>query len=1336
MIMDQFRQHVRSFVFVDDALLAQLPKKEVAEIDPAGDPEVIIAGNTVAPNGGSLANYEMTIVADTVAHQGGDDDVALLATPSAGKEQNGRVGTRLRVIAENIFNGRGTSKGQRGGKGKKGRDGILMPPVEQPPFDPTGPTPPEVNPRHGENGGKGKKGGDGGPVELFLRFPSAFTAGWLGLGGGKGEGGDGGLGEPAANQNSLDGEPGLKGPEGDPGLDLPAAVRVGESAWRVALNGAGIVGRWARLRTDLAIHHFRRDNPAGALKELAAAAKVSAGQLPVISPLAPHLPALIRDHRAITGVARDQEIVPDVTHHAQRHADRAAALANALPDSGTIGTDPSGRLTAIRQALQAMLDPGGSFTTRDNELRGGVADAVDLLAALDKRTSRARNRLSTILTPGDQPAADPIVVVAGTSLSSPALADALVGVLGSKSPAVVPVPPNLPDIPPEDPTLPYGFQPSGDAATLLPADLNLLTPRSLRNRAETITDTELAALRGGAAGLSRLAEWSRVSTGQPGGDGQPVVVNLSGIAAELRTATGDPAVVDLLVELAELAHSWRLVRARVEQQLAGRETLQIHRVLATSAKTPVVDPATGLVAADLLPGVWCLLDDLRWYADRAGRASELLTFGLADPKPPVISDYPFPQNFFDGHTPGLAPVIYSPDYALDLRESGPHRIAPSIYDLVITAVRKEETGKPYQDYLKRGIAMTGQAPPYVLRRLTLVPEPTGEARPDLIRRFSESGEFWLDIDLAHLAGETGQSPHAEARVAGIKVALEFADFGPGAGVPLLVTHTGLSVQRDMSGKEHRQTLMPATVRVDLAATSDLRHEGSTMLVPLDPEEEPIRPIDFPPYGRGVAGGWHVSRAPGDISELPPVSAIEVEVFYEGIVPDGTASLRSVAFAAAGLRVAGEVPVTVTLTGPAGPAGVKVELASSDPATISLPPAVLVPAGKATASALATVLKPTGGLPPTLTARTADGVTRRARPVVPKPGRPVVSSVRLTTGAQIGHLPAVAVLPTGAKTPGRVLAALSLPQRADGEPFPPGRIHERKADLSAARHAPVGSGPRSLAFDPTRGRVYVANAAAPSVSVSMLDAATLKTLAETTVGAEVDLAVDPAAGLVYVSLFGAAKVLILSADDLTKVGEITDPTGQGRLRRPHGMAVFPGVGGASTLYVARTVRGIPNESEESSLTQIRRNPNGTHTLVRSLDLGEILTQPVDVAVDIVHQLVFVACLGGNDVPPQLVVLRHPTMTELGRVRLFSGGRAVASRSGSGLAYVAGEAGLTIVDGRSLAVAARFQLGDAHLDQGLPFSVAVDQVTGTAYVGTRDRAALFRIDAPLSGRQVFW
>lgn len=1316
--MDQFRHHVRSTVVVNDDLLEQVPPRDLTA-GPLEDPAVLIVGNTVAVAGGSLANHQVVIAADTVTAVGGADSISLTTTPTAAKETDGRAGTTLRVIAGRLSAGRGTSKGQRGGKGKKGRDGIQMPPIQQPPFDPTGPKPPEVLSRAGENGGKGRRGGDGGAVQLFLRTPSAVTGAWSGLGGDKGEGGAGGVGEPPANHNSEPGENGLDGPEGDPGLDKPAAVQVGEATWRGALNQSGTIARWSQLRTNLAIEEFRRDNPTVALAELAAATDVFGGGPPVPNPLAPHLPVLIRDNRAATGVARDQELVPDITEHAQRHTGRAQVLAAALPAGGTLGGDAVSRLTVLKEQLTAMLNPGGELTVQENDLKGRADAALVLVNALAKRAGRTRGRLDAVLAPDDGPAADPTVTVGGLALTAAAIATGLVTVLGTQAPGVVAAPPDGTVIWPATPFETFGFQPAGDQATLLPVDLDLLVHRSIRNRAETVTPTELAGFRASAAGLGRLAEWGRVGTGQPGNDGKPVVVNLATVAGELRTAGGDRAVLDLLVELAEVTHVWRLARARTEQVLAGRKTLEIQRGNAESARAQQPNPPG---PADLLPSIRVLLDTLQWYADRAKRASALLTFGLADPAPAALNRYPFPPGF-SGDVAGLLPVLYSPDWAADLDELSPTSLGTATFDAIINAVRGRDPKKPYDDYLLRGIPLVGLSPAPLPKRFTVT------ARPDVIERFAETGEFWFDTTFADLAGPTGASPHAEARVVGVKVSLEFAVAGPGVDVPLRVTHTGLSAQRDMAGTIHRQTMLPASVEVNVAPVADALHVGETSLNP--PGQPPIRPIDFPVYGRGAVASWLVQRQE-TITVLPDLAAIIVEVLYEGIVPPGTASLRSVAFAGAGLRVGGEAVITVALTGPAGLGGVKVQLASSDPATVSVPTSVLVPQGKLSTPAFATILEPTGARPPTLTARTADGVTRLARPVVPAPARPTVASVALVPPGQSGTIAAVAVVPGAVKQPGRVVATVSPPVGPVEDPEPKATVHERRPDtLAPVRQATVGHQPRSLAVDPTRKRIYVANNG--DSSVSMLDADTLTTLAEQKVGLHVDVEVDPAAGLVYVSLFGAAKLLILSADDLSVQGEVVDVP---RLRRPHGLAVFPGTGRDAMIYVARTVRGIEGESEESAVTQIRRTASGTHAIVRSLDLGPILTQPVDVAVDTVHKLVFVSCLGGNDIAPALVVLEHPTMKELHRVPLFSGGRAVESRAGSGLAYVAGEAGLTIVDGRAGLVTTRFRLGDEHLDQGLPLALAVDQVTGTAYVGARDHATLFRIDAPADAGRVFW
>ena len=1331
--MDSQRLHLRSTVVVNDDLLKQLPKVSPDfELELPTGAEARIVANKIIVGSGSTRGYHMKLVADTVTDHGGAGLDAELVNQTARPETNGRPGLALTVVAKELLGGAGRSVGQRGGKGKKGLDGNQIPrppgsePDPNPPNEPFPQGPPDQEGRDGEKGGPGFRGGDGGPVAITLLKPSTATGRWFGRGGLGGEGGDGGKGEDVFGE--LDGENGAPGDPGPRGSDVAATVRVTDFlGWLNAVQGSALVlGDWIRHREALALEAFRRGSVHTALAEHAEAMKLAGSTPSNDVPLAIHLPALARDHRTITGVARDAELVPDIDEYARVHAERAKSLAGVLPANGPMSGDAHARLLVLQDRLRTMVSPGSDLTEQENDLKGQADRILKLVNELAKRVTRTQDRLTSLLNPqdGSQPAS-PAINAAGVPLTAPAVVNALVTVVGSLAPGVVPAPPDGSPIWPVSPQQPFGFRPVGDQATLLPYDLDLLVHRSVRATGEKLFPSDIAGMRVGAAGLARLAEWGRVNTGQAGTDGKPVVVSFARVAFELRGATGDRGVLDLLIELTEVTHVWRLARARMEQILAGRATLEIQRALAAARAKPPLFPSL-IGPADLLPAIRSILDGLAWHAERADRASQLLTFGLADPPSGTLTFYPDPPNL-SGDLALQQSVLHSPDWEKDLEEQTSTSLPTSSFESIVSAVRLRDTKKPYNDYLKRGIPLVGLAPA-PLRKVF-----TADQRPDVIKRFAETGEFWFDASLADLIGSTGQSPHAEARVVGFKVSIDFAVAGPGIDIPLRVTHTGLSMQRDMAGVTHRQTMLPAGVDVNVAPVADALSIGEISLNP--PGLPPIKPINFAVYGRGAVASWLVTRQE-TITVLPDIGAITVEVLYEGIVPEATASLRSVAFAGAGLRVGGDAVLTVGLTGPAGPGGVQVQLTSSDPAAVAVPGTVVVPVGKASTTAIAKVLKPTGPRPPELTARTADGVTRRARPVVPKPvgATSAVSSVALVAPGQSGGIAAIAVVPTTPKAAGRLVATVSPPVGTVDNPEPVAVIHERRPDtLAAVRQAKVGHQPRSLAVDPKRRRIYVANNGNGSTSVSMLDADTLETLAERVVGLHVDVEVDSAAGLVYVSLFGAAKIMILSADDLSVKGEVVDPV---RMRRPHGLAVFPNPGGDAMIYVARTVRGIEGQSEESAVSQIRRTAGGVHTLVRSLDLGPILTQPVDVAVDTVHKLIFVSCLGGNAIAPSLIVLEHPTMKELHRVPLFSGGRAVESRSGSGLVYVAGEAGLTIVDGRAGILTQKFPLGDAHLDKGLPFSIAVDQVTGTAYVGTRDHATLFRIDAPTNGSRVFW
>ena len=157
-------------------------------------------------------------------------------------------------------------------------------------------------------------------------------------------------------------------------------------------------------------------------------------------------------------------------------------------------------------------------------------------------------------------------------------------------------------------------------------------------------------------------------------------------------------------------------------------------------------------------------------------------------------------------------------------------------------------------------------------------------------------------------------------------------------------------------------------------------------------------------------------------------------------------------------------------------------------------------------------------------------------------------------------------------------------------------------------------------------------------------------------------------------------------------------------------------------MARAFRsGGPDGPVVSGYAVIFQRPDGGYG-VSSVNLGEPLVQPVDVAVDAPAELGFVAALGGpSTVPPQLIIFNRAGLpTVRGRVRLPGNPHGVAVLPGTGIAYVATDAGLCLVDGRSETLELTIPL-----DRG-PTSIAVDPATGVTYVGDRFEGSVTRID----------
>jgi DNA-binding beta-propeller fold protein YncE len=180
-----------------------------------------------------------------------------------------------------------------------------------------------------------------------------------------------------------------------------------------------------------------------------------------------------------------------------------------------------------------------------------------------------------------------------------------------------------------------------------------------------------------------------------------------------------------------------------------------------------------------------------------------------------------------------------------------------------------------------------------------------------------------------------------------------------------------------------------------------------------------------------------------------------------------------------------------------------------------------------------------------------------------------------------------------------------------------------------------------------------------------------------------------------------------------------------LRGCNGVAVDPA---RSLIYVARNFRIA--EPTATAVTRIRRRPDGTHVIERDITVGPTLLQPQSIAVDAAAGLVFVGCLGGGDVHPELLVLDAGTLAVQHRVRLPRGAPWVASREGSGIAYVVTSEGLHLVDGRNGRMGITIKAGP-H-----PQGVAVDPVSGAAYVGDRHDHSLKRVETPATVAATAW
>lgn len=325
-------------------------------------------------------------------------------------------------------------------------------------------------------------------------------------------------------------------------------------------------------------------------------------------------------------------------------------------------------------------------------------------------------------------------------------------------------------------------------------------------------------------------------------------------------------------------------------------------------------------------------------------------------------------------------------------------------------------------------------------------------------------------------------------------------------------------------------------------------------------------------------------------------------------------------------------------------------------------------------------------------------------------RPATESRTLLPG---GNIAAVAV------GNGTVYASVG-PQVVEGTPPGPGTLHRLGQHLEPGTTTTVAPGARSLAVDPVHKRLY---AVTMNDSVRRYDPETLQQLAAAPIGFGAwDVAVAPGGTLVYVSRWRVAggAVFVLKADDLSQLALLTKSPTTPAFHGTFGLAADPD---GKRAYVARSFRADgPDGLQVAGHSLIVARPAGGFAVVDST-LSEPLIQPVDVAVDAPAGLVFLACLGGGGVHPRLLILNRggigvPTLQ--GTVVLPGAARAVAALPGSGMAYVATDDGLCLVDGKARTLELTLPLGPA------PSVIAVDPDTGATFVGDRVDGTVRRVD----------
>lgn len=1372
---DSGHLYIRDTIFLNQALVDEIVKRPKTF-----STSLTFVARQIILDGAVINDADVTLVADSITSGTANVVPITLRNTGTAKDgvltQTGQVeppvevlgdpplqgapGHTLTVLCRTLIDGGAESHGQQGGKGLRGkfenRAACEMDPI--PPSPCEGLTLPELKLVVGSPGGKGLQGGPGGgPGQIVvqcLQNLSGTTGGWVGVGGPGGFGGQGGRGGPNGFGGLLgpgnvilrgpDGPRGDKGDQSDP-VTHPVQVLT-EAQWNAALAEITVPFRvgpatfehrpvgpmWAAFRRRQAAEALRRRSFGEAAGHLTAADRIAAPE-----PGDAILAQQVRDFLTQFAVERDLDVPADVPRFAQ-----------------DMDNTPLHMRTLLEGAL-GLLPISHSLLREPNMIRALDADVRDIIAGWlsdgepDQHTNKAveranlagqsrkdahgarvaaRTRLDKLLSDDDH---------VGVTIAVPGLAAPLaVPALAALTSALFELAPVITEVPGSDPV------PSGDAAILLPAQVDLLVNQVTRTGgANGVYPAAVPALVAVAMDVKHQVTdgtaWKAVRVPNTTG----AAVNLRQVAAQLRGALRpggvpltDPVRLDIvngLIELSEATHAWRLADLRLEQARLAKQLVATTTAEARAARDlPLA--AVGTPAPDVMPTflrrarVLSGLMEWRWH--RLERAFDLYTLNVG----PTPIDRTAHAALFD--------PVFAADLSIAPTGARTELDAAHAASQIVIALDRmahAEVLPAHAAYQNRGerTFTSDTVPPYPARRtfcLTADGSDCTVAAPHVFAalRDPEIGSTWLDVDLSDVQG-----PHREAKVRGafVRVTYDLALGTPGQAYQVELRHSGLSRQRQLeNAAEHRLTGLPLPMSFPLrrAVVDGVPQSYWEGQISVNPPVAPGTPTPdpravLPAYGRGVAAGYRLFLADWNLAAPDAMTRLEVHIHYEARKPPGSPSVQTVALAST-LRVGASGSARVELDGPAPAGGTLVKLRSSDPTTVSMPAQALVPAGQRVATVPVTVLKPTGPVPPTLSASTPDGVSRQGLAPVAAAAPIVPTTTVLGSATEEATAYAVAVgrmsMGAGGPRPAATVFASRTPLMFSEEPADRSdyALHALRGDLGPITQRQIGFWPRAIALDEQRGRLYVLH----GDTLSLLDPKTLATKATQLIGINAtSVAVDRQAELVYVTRYSHGTIHVLRGSDLSVVQVFGDkPT----LRGCQGIAVHPNGG---RVYVARNFRIA--EPTATAVTSIVRRGDGSHVIDRDTHFPEVALQPHAIAVDGKAGLVFVSCQGGGlGVHPAVLTLDAMTLELVSSVAVPGPGLSVAARQGTGIAYAATVAGLALVDGRAGAVALTVKAGTHSL------GVAVDEVTGVAYLTDRVDHTVTRIDTPASVSVSAW